>query len=168
MLVPMGILAFLSVVGGWPMFTFFNKLKTLFPEHAHGEHLVFNLSEAQLNWGLSLLVVALAAYTIRLYLKKPKTVEKLATTFEKLADAGENEYHVNQGLMNAGASLVKGSSYLSSILEISGIEAILHSLTKLTRHASSWFSKIQHGVPQTYVLYILIGAVFLIYFIVGA
>ena len=167
MLLPMWVLAALSFMGGWPILSFFKKLQALFPEHEHHE-LAFNLNPHVMEWGVSSLVILLASLTIYLYLKKQETVKSLARMFARVSESGHEEYHVNAFFMNCGTSLIKGLSKITSFVDARVIDNFLNSTADFSRKVAAGFSKIQGGVPQTYVMYIVVGAVLLIYFIVGA
>ncbi len=167
MVYPMMILAVLSLVGGWPLLSFFKVLVPLFPHHEH-EGLAFGISEHQLEWGVSFLVILLAAATLYLYLKKENMLKQWSRNLTKLSAFGEKEYNVNQTLVDLGTTIVSGLSFVTSIIDINIIDRFLHSVTHTVQGASARLSKLQRGVPQAYVMYFLLGAVLLIYFIVGA
>jgi NADH-quinone oxidoreductase subunit L len=167
MLIPMWVLAAFSVMGGWPILSFFGKLKALFPAHEHHE-LAFNLNPHVMEWGISGLVILLASLTIYLYAKKEPMLLSLAKTSSRLSAVGMEEFHVNSFLTRLGGKMVQGFSKLTSFMDIRMIDHFLNSLAAAVQRVSAWFSSIQHGVPQTYVLYIVIGTVALIYLVVGA
>jgi NADH-quinone oxidoreductase subunit L len=167
MLLPMWVLAVFSLMGGWPILSFFGKLKELFPVHEHHE-MAFGLNEHLVEWGVSGLVIALASLTIYLYLKKQDMVKSWARTLARVSAAGQEEYHVNAFFVNMGTSLVKSVSKVTSFVDTRVIDNVLNSTADFARKVASGFSKIQGGIPQTYVMYIVVGAVLLIYFIVGA
>jgi len=167
MLMPMWVLAVFSVMGGWPILSFFGKLKALFPVHEHHE-IAFGINHHVLEWGVSGLVIALAAFTIYLYLKKETMLAAWARATSKVSAAGSQEYHVNSFLVRFGQRLIQEFSKVSAFIDIRMIDNFLNSLAAFVQKVSSGFSRIQNGVPQTYVLYLVIGTVALIYLIVGA
>jgi NADH-quinone oxidoreductase subunit L len=166
MLIPMWILAALSIMGGWPILSFFGKLKALFPVHEHQE-VAFGLNEHVMEWGVSGLVIALASLTIYLYAKKQPLLVSWAKASSKVSAAGEEEYYVNSFLVRVGNQIVQAFSKLTSFMDTRMIDNFLNSLAAFFQKLSNGFSNIQHGVPQTYVLYIVVGTVLLLYFIVG-
>ena len=167
MLFPMMILAIFSFVGGWPIISFDTKLAKLFPEKAYGP-IVFGLDESVLKWGISLLVMGLAALTMFVYLKKQSLVTSVGQSLIKLRELGEREWDVNKALVNLGETLVQGFSYVTSFIDTKIIDGFLNGTAKFTQWVSLKLSSMQRGVPQMYLMYILCGAVLLIYFIVGA
>jgi NADH-quinone oxidoreductase subunit L len=165
MLLPMWVLAALSFMGGWPILSFFSKLTPLFPEHAEHE-LAFGLNEHAIEWGVSCLVIVLAGTTIYLYMKKQNVLKTWADAFSKISASGQQEYHVNAFFMLIGSSLIRSFSKVTSFIDTNIIDNFLDSSAAFTQKMSSKLSKINQGVPQTYVLYLVVGAVLLIYFIV--
>lgn len=165
MLLPMSVLAVLSFFGGF-LPSFFKSLEEVFPEHElHG--LAFGLDEHFIEWSVTLIVIALASFTIYLYIKKQKVLQDWAAAFSKVSAAGQQEYHVNTFLVGLGTGTVRILSAMTSMIDTKIIDDFLNSLAGLVQKVSSKFSKIQHGVPQTYMLYIVVGAIILIYWIVG-
>lgn len=167
MLIPMWVLAIFSIVGGWPVFTFFGKLKALFPAHEHHE-LAFGLNPHVMEWGISGLVIALAVLTVYLYLRKLPLLGAWAKATRSISNAGSQEYHVNAFFVRFGQRLVQEFSKVTSFVDVRMIDHFLNSFAQFIQKLSSWISKIQHGVPQTYILYLVVGTVLLVYFIVGA
>lgn len=165
MLVPMWVLAIFSFIGGWSIIPFYGKLKEIFPMHEHGD-IAFGLNEHLVEWGVSALVIFLAAVTIHMYLNKQKTLQGWAKANAKLSAAGLQEYHVNSFLVKLGVSIVKGLSWITAFSDTNIIDNFLNTLAAFVQRVSSWFSRIQRGVPQTYMMYIVVGAILLIYFIV--
>ena len=162
----MSVLAVLSFFGGF-LPSFFKSLEEVFPEHEL-KGLAFGLDEHFIEWGVTLIVIALASFTIYLYMKKQKVLQDWAAAFSKVSAAGQQEYHVNTFLVGLGTGTVKILSAMTSMIDTKIIDDFLNSLAGLVQKVSSKFSKIQQGVPQTYMLYIVVGAIILIYWIVGA
>lgn len=166
MLVPMMILAVLSLAGGWSIFSFADNLSPLFPVHEH-HALAFGLSEHMVEWGVTFLVILFAASTVYVYVKKPKLVQDIAVSLTKLREFGEKEYTVNQLFVEFGEWIVDCLSILTSFIDQTIIDGFLNGIGTASKKLSGVLSNMQRGVPQTYMLFILAGVVLLVYYIVG-
>lgn len=172
MLVPLGILAVLSLIGGWvgtPFYDVFaHYLEPMFPKTAH---------EVPMNTEIGLMAVALVVAASGIFLAYHFHLKKAAETDKLLAEnaffAGihkvlHNKYYVDEIYF---AVIVRPILFISEKLLFRGfdvniIDGIVNDTGEFLRGTGKVFRRFQTGDTRTYAAAILIGALGLVAYFV--
>lgn len=172
MTVPLMVLAFLSVFAGWLVVP--HGVSTILPGHPSNilEHWIaplmapFEMDHGSLAteftlMGLTLLLVILSAgLAYYMYVKKPEVPEANAKKFQAVYQLLLNKYWVDEayfkGLINP---LIKLSRNLWSFWDVKVIDRATYFLSDRVKDAGGGLKMVQSGNLQIYALYILIGLV---------
>ncbi len=172
MTVPLMILAFLSIVGGYvglpkvfvgqhgnlfetwlhPIYEpALNKL-ALFGAHSHFEEiLLMSVSVA--------LVLSAIYFALNIYTKKPQIAESVSIKFKGLYNMLLNKYFVDEAYESVVVKPIqKGSEkILWKIADVTLIDGAVNGLAKLVDKLSGSLRKIQTGVTQSYAVVMMTG-----------
>lgn len=172
MTVPLMILAFLSIVGGYigipEVFSgehgnlFHNWLEPVyapaiaklntFGSHSHFEEIL-----------LMVLSVALALsaiyFAIKIYTQRPEIAEKISSKFKKLYNVLLNKYYVDEIYEAAVIQPIqKGSEkVLWKFTDNIIIDGAVNGIAKLVDAGSGFVRKIQNGIAQFYAIIMMLG-----------
>jgi NADH-quinone oxidoreductase subunit L len=183
MTIPLMILAFLSVVGGYigipkvfsgehgnlfeswlePIYAPAQAKLATFSSHTHLEEIL--LMAISVAAALSAIYFALHVYT-----KKPGIAENVSSKFKGLYKLLLNKYFVDE-IYEAGVvqPIQKGSDLLLwKIFDVKIIDGMVNGLAALVQSGSGIIRKIQNGVAQFYALVMMVGiAVVLLWLILS-
>ena len=172
MTVPLMILAFLSIVGGYvgipkmfsgehgnliegwlePIYAPAQAKLSLFASHSHLEEILLMT--------VSVAAVIIAIYfALHVYTKKISIAENAAGKFKGLYNLLLNKYFVDE-IYEAGIvrPVQKGSDlFLWKIFDVKFIDGIVNGLALAVQSGSGVIRKIQNGVTQSYALVIVAG-----------
>jgi len=172
MTVPLMILAFLSVVGGYvgvpeifsgehgnlfegwlePIYAPAQAKLAAFASHSHLEELLLmTLSVAA--------VLGAVYFALHVYTKKISIAENASVKFRGLYNLLLNKYFVDE-IYEAGVvqPVQKGSDlFLWKIFDVKIIDGIVNGLASLVQSGSGVIRKVQNGVAQSYALVIVAG-----------
>ncbi|MCB0271490.1 MAG: NADH-quinone oxidoreductase subunit L [Bdellovibrionales bacterium] len=163
MLIPLWILAFLSIVGGWKFFSFYPVLEKLFPTHAHG-HALWHMTETSVAIISSVLVLLVAGFSMRYFLKAPVVIDKTPSSLEI---AGQRQWYVDESLMQFGRYAMASLSKISNFIEKIIVDGLIGNIKFVVMSFARGLSAMVTGIPQSYVFFLLLGIVFIIYFSIG-
>ncbi|MBC7421057.1 MAG: NADH-quinone oxidoreductase subunit L [Bdellovibrio sp.] len=182
MTVPLIVLAILSVVGGWvgiphviseqighiPNFwehwlePVIRKLPTVV-EGAHHDETMLEWSLMGISVGLAA-ISALTAYIM--YTKKEGASDKVAKAFGPVYQLVNKKYLVDEaysaGIINP---LIEGSKNLWYYVDVNVIDKATYKVTDLVRGGGSFVKSLQTGNMQQYAMYIGIGVVVALSFV---
>jgi NADH-quinone oxidoreductase subunit L len=179
MLVPMAMLAVLSLFGGYIGLPAFLKLGNaidgfLSPvfassnlAHPAGEELTTELS----LMGLAVLAAAVGAFAAYwIYIRRWGLAARMTKSAEGLYRVVFNGYYVDEAYSEA---IVKPLRMLARVLadgvEVRGIDGAVKGLAWLVDAAGEWLRRLQTGLVRNYALVMLVGVVaVLAYFIIRA
>jgi NADH-quinone oxidoreductase subunit L len=174
MLVPLVILAVLSVAGGWVAAPalwhgtdYFEAF--LSPVFAAAAHLPFDLQIVEFS-GVTetvLMVVAVLSAAAGLllawwfYIRKPQTADKLAETFRAPYDLLLNKYYVDEIY---DALIVRPLGWLSTNVlwrgvDAAGIDGTVNGVADLAQDFGGQLRRLQSGNARTYGTWVVAGAV---------
>lgn len=174
MMLPLSILALLSLVGGWigiPGFDFFSHfLEPVLPVHQH---------EVSFSTELLLMITALVAGIVgilvarTLHLKRRDLAERMAKTNPLTAPIHhvlERKYYVDELY---DALFVKPMYFLSEkilfrAIDVNIIDALVNDLALLLRGSGKLLRKVQTGDARTYAAAILLGTLGLVAYFLWA
>jgi len=175
---PLVVLAVLSVFAGWLVVPhglgsvlghipnmlehWVEPLLTSIPDMAHGSlALEFGLM------ALTLLAVAASVFlAYSIYVKNPKTAEKFAEKLSFPYQLTLNKYWVDELYgMALIRPLIRLSQKLWSFFDVKIVDGMTHFLASTVRNASGGLRAIQTGNLQMYALYIIVGIVFSLIFL---
>ncbi len=177
MSIPLIVLALLSIIGGWigiphvigeSLGGIPNVWENWF-EHSirvpHIEH-----AEASLEWGLMAVSVCLAAISAfvayHFYVQAPEKPKKLAANFKGLHNLISNKYFVDEiyfaGIINP---LVKASKHIWYYIDVNLIDKTTYVIADLIKGSGRMVRGLQNGNIQQYAMYIAIGVVLTLSFI---
>lgn len=183
MTVPLMILAFLSVIGGYigipkvfsgehgnlfeswlePIYAPAMAKLATFGSHSHLEEIL--LMAVSVAAALSAIYFALHVYT-----KKPNIAENVSGKFKGLYNLLLNKYFVDE-IYEAGVvqPIQKGSDlFLWKIFDVKIIDGLVDGLAALVQSGSGIIRKIQNGITQSYALVMMAGiAVVLLWLILS-
>ena len=182
MTVPLIVLAILSVVGGWvgiphviseqighiPNFWehWLQPVIRQLPAAVEGAH----HDEAALEWSLMATSVGLAALSALaayiMYTKKEGASDKVANIFGPLYQLVNKKYLVDEaysaGIINP---LIKGSKNLWYYVDVNFIDKATYKVSDLVRGSGSFVKSLQTGNMQQYAMYIGLGVVVALSFV---
>ncbi|HWJ02397.1 MAG TPA: NADH-quinone oxidoreductase subunit L [Verrucomicrobiae bacterium] len=149
MTVPLLILAFFSVVGGW----------VALPEHGFGyyvrpwgtefEHESMNYLVAGISTILGLGGIFLAWAT---YNRQWISAEKVATTFRPVYTLLKNKYYVDELYLWIVKNIVDGVAKVLHWFDIYVVDGVVNGLAFIARFLGSVFRRAQSGQLQTYAI----------------
>jgi NADH-quinone oxidoreductase subunit L len=172
------VLGVLSVIGGWigipevisgilpghPSDVFVGWLDPVIGHLEHGEH--STLAE----WGLMGVSVSLAAlgalFAVDSYLIHKETPKALAKMLGPVYGLVYNKYYVDEGyfafLINP---LVAGSKALWLYIDVNFIDKVTYVAGDLVSGLASFVKTVQNGKTQSYALYMALGLVVVMTFV---
>jgi len=164
MTIPLIILAFFSVVGGW----------VSLPEHnfAYFVHYLPSGQEFEreaIDWGLAAISVLAGvlgmglAYVI--YLKKAISSEKIVATFPMIHKVLLNKYYVDEFYLWIIHNVMDGFSKLLYWFDITIIDGIINGIALITRGSGKTLRRTSTGQVQTYamVFFFAIVVIFMVF-----
>jgi NADH-quinone oxidoreductase subunit L len=183
MTIPLMVLGLLSVIGGWvgiphvisdvighiPNFwaDWLDPLIAKLPEASHAAH------SASEEWALMAVSVSLAAISALaafiMYTKKEGSADKVAKAFGPVYNFVDNKYFVDEAYFGAIINpLVSASRNLWQYVDVNVIDKATYKLTDLARGGGSFVRSLQNGNMQQYAMYVVLGIVIaLSYMLVG-
>jgi NADH-quinone oxidoreductase subunit L len=172
MILPMGVLAILSIIGGFmnvPEIFHGNKglmnfLSPILPI-AHGGHLSHGTE--YMLMGISLLaILTIAFFTYRFYVVK-SNVPMGANPENSIADLWQNKYYLDEIYDSViGKPTSALANFFDNTAENRIIDTGTSGLTKRTGELSDWIRKAQSGQTSHYLIAMALGmSLFLLYFI---
>jgi len=181
MTVPLIILAFLSIVGGYiglpKIFSgengnlFENWLEPIYAPAmlkitSAGSHTKFE--EILLMVVTTILVIGSIYCAIRIYLKNPQIAEKTSVRFKMLYNLLLNKYFIDEIYEAAVVQPIqKGSEQiLWKFFDISIIDNIVNGLAKIIGKISGVIKKVQTGIVQSYALMMVAGIALILLWII--
>ncbi|MEZ4704243.1 MAG: NADH-quinone oxidoreductase subunit L [Bdellovibrionota bacterium] len=159
MLVPMGVLALLSIVGGMPFLSVEHSLANFFPtlEVEHGIH----VNEHLLGWSVTFVVLILVGLSIKVFSKKRIMAQSgLASFFAQ-------EYYINRVSVGLGSVLMRVGSSVSQWFDVDIVDRIVNFVGRELTLLSKMQSKNRSGKPQTYAAMIVFGLLILLFCVAG-
>jgi NADH-quinone oxidoreductase subunit L len=178
MTIPLGILAFLSVFAGWLCVP--HGVSSILPGHPSNllEHWIeplmapFEVGHGSLAMeftlmGITLLMVILSAgYAYYSYVLKPEVANQNAEKFRSLYQLLYNKYWVDEAYFKTLINpLIRLSQQLWSFWDIKVIDRVTYILSDRVKDAGGGLKMVQSGNLQVYALYVLIGLVFGLFYI---
>jgi NADH-quinone oxidoreductase subunit L len=172
MILPMGVLAILSIIGGFmnvPEIFHGNKglmnfLSPILPI-AHGGHLSHGTE--YMLMGISLLaILTIVFFTYRFYVVK-SNVPMGANPENSIADLWQNKYYLDEIYDSViGKPTSALANFFDNTAENRIIDTGTSGLTKRTGELSDWIRKAQSGQTSHYLIAMALGmSLFLLYFI---
>lgn len=183
MTIPLIVLGILSVVGGWvgiphviseyvghiPNY-WEHWLEPLIAKAPEAGVVVHAASEEWLLMGVSVslaLVSALTAYMM--YVKKEGSADKVAKAMDGVYKLVDNKYYVDEAYSGAIINpLVNASRNLWYYVDVNVIDKLTYKATEMAQGAGYVVRTFQNGNMQQYAMYIIIGIVLVLsYVLVG-
>src|SRR5579863_5068146 len=176
MIVPMVILAFLSIVGGWfvlptyfggkdyfqaflePVFAGSNALaRQMRPGYVEPPHSL-EYEMAAIAVGVAFLGFLIALY---LYILKPNAAKKLATSVHPIYQLLFRKYYVDElyGAVIIGPLIWLSRNVLWKVIDVGLIDGSVNGLAFLSRRVGGGLRHIQGGNERSYATWVVIGAV---------
>jgi NADH-quinone oxidoreductase subunit L len=175
MTVPLMILAFLSVVGGFVGIpeslgggNWFERFLEPVFERANAKMFLPYHEASAVEYVLMIVSVAIAGAGIyfarRIYLEKKEVAEKTATRFSRIYNLLLNKYFVDEIYDGAVVTpVVKGSEKLLwKRVDVGFIDGLINFGAKTAEYASQFFRRVQTGVVQGYAVVFVAGILFII------
>ena len=176
---PLMVLAFLSVFAGWLCVP--HGLGSVLPGHPHNllEEWIHPLmgkmpglehGSLALEFTLMGLTLALVAVSVFLalffYLIKPSLPEKIAGSIRPIHSLVENKYWVDETYFKVLIRpLIVFSQGLWRIFDVKVVDRTTYAVSNIIKNAGGGLRMIQTGNMQMYALYILMGVVFSLLFL---
>ncbi|MEQ1722474.1 MAG: NADH-quinone oxidoreductase subunit L [Pseudobdellovibrio sp.] len=183
MTIPLMVLGLLSVIGGWVGIPhiiseylghvpnlwehWLEPLITKIPEASQAVH---SASEEWALMGVSVSLASISALAaFIMYTKKEGSADKVAKAFGPVYNFVDNKYFVDEayfgGIINP---LVSASRNLWQYVDVNVIDKATYKLTDLVRGGGSFVRSLQNGNMQQYAMYVVLGVVIaLSYMLVG-
>ncbi|ATW28037.1 NADH-quinone oxidoreductase subunit L [Candidatus Formimonas warabiya] len=159
MLLPLVVLAFLSIVGG--------LVGTPWTENGFGYWIHFGgHHEAEVNWMVMIsstllgVVGILGAYF--LYGRKTDLPHKLAESFRPVYQLLYHKYYIDEIYQWFNHTIVDGLGKLLYYFDIYVVDNIVNGIAGFTRLAGGFLRYFQTGMVQTYALIIFIGIIVIV------
>ena len=159
MTIPLMILAFFSVIGGW----------AALPEHNFAYYVHYGEFEHEaIDWvlaGISVLAGALGiglAYTI--YLKKSITAESIVARFPGVYKILSNKYYIDEIYLWIIHNVMDGLGKLLYWFDIYIVDGIINGIALLTRGSAKVLRRTSTGQVQTYAM-VFFFAIVVIYMV---
>ena len=179
MTIPLMVLGLLSIFAGWlcvphGVGTLFGHMHNYLEEWVHPlmakfeiPHGANDLSIEFMLMGLTFLcVMASAGLAYYFYVVKPEIPENNAKTFKGVYDLVYNKYWVDEAYFKALINpLIRGSQVLWAKVDIKIIDRMTYAVSDMVKNAGGGLKMIQSGNLQIYALYILIGLVTSLWFL---
>jgi NADH-quinone oxidoreductase subunit L len=174
MTIPLIVLALLSVIGGWVGIPhvigevfgnipnawehWLEPLIRKLPEASHEGH---SMAEEWALMGVSVSVAAISALTaFVMYTKKQGAADKVASAFGPAYKLVDNKYYVDEiyfgGIINP---LIAASRGLWYYIDVNVIDKATYKITDLVRGGGSFVKSLQNGNMQQYAMYVVLGVV---------
>ena len=174
MTIPLMILGLLSVVGGWigvphvlgAIFEHFPNyweqwLAPVIRKLPEAAGLAHSAEEEFLMMGISVsLAVISAAAAYVMYTKKEGVADKVAKAFGPVYNFVENKYFIDEAYSTAVINpLVNASKNLWYYVDVKVIDKATYTVTDIVRGCGSFVRSLQNGNMQQYAMYVVIGVV---------
>jgi NADH-quinone oxidoreductase subunit L len=179
MTIPLIVLGVLSVIGGWVGIP--HVLAEVIPGHPGNlfEHwlapAIGHIAEGEegsvmMEWALMGISVSLAVlgalFAVNNYLLQPKIPKAIADALGPVYDAVYNKYYVDEGyfafLINP---LVRGSKAMWLYIDVNFIDKATYLAGDLVAGLASFVKTVQNGKTQSYALYMALGVVVIMTFV---
>lgn len=166
MMLPMWILALLSILGGMGALRF----ETILEGWSHAQdikHLDGPVSEMTMNALVTLSTLGAMFTVFYLYNKKYARLESMAQQRQKLISFIQREYGLNQFLVGGATYLSAALSKLFAWLDRSWIDGAVNSVARVSMILAGVISKIQTGHVQGYSYAVVVGFFVLAYYLLS-
>lgn len=180
MTLPLMVLAFLSVFAGWLCVP--HGLGSVLPGHPHNllEEWIhplmasFEMGHGSLALEFTLMGVVLLGVIVstllayRFYVVSPETPKQIAEKTGGLYKLLYNKYWVDEAYFKTLINpLIRGSQFLWSKLDVKIIDRMTYSISDMVKNAGGGLKMVQSGNLQIYALYILVGLVMSLFFLMA-
>jgi NADH-quinone oxidoreductase subunit L len=177
MTVPLIVLGILSVIGGWigiphVIGDVLNHIPNILEGWLEPVLRVPALPEAEssLEWGFMGISVAVAVISswaaYHMYVRAPETPKRLADKFSKMHQVLLNKYFVDEFYFGALINpIVRASKSIWYYIDVNLIDKTTYFVSDLVKGTGTFARSIQSGNVQQYAMYIGIGAVAALTFI---
>ncbi|AGH96813.1 NADH-quinone oxidoreductase subunit L [Pseudobdellovibrio exovorus] len=174
MTIPLMVLGLLSVIGGWigiphvighylghlPNF-WAEWLSPLIKTLPEAEGIVHSATEEWILMGVSVTLASVSALVaFIMYTRKTGAADKVATAIAPVYNVVNNKYYVDEayfgGIINP---LVNASRNLWQYVDVNVIDKATYKATDLVRGGGAIVKSLQNGNMQTYAMYVVIGVV---------
>jgi NADH-quinone oxidoreductase subunit L len=179
MTVPLVVLAFLSVFAGWlcvphGVGTLFGHMHNYLDDWVHPLMADFEIphgaNDLQIEFmlmGFTMVMVFISAsVAYYFYGKKPEIPEKNKESLKGLYDLVYNKYWVDEAYFKTLIQpLVRFSQVLWARVDVKIIDRVTYNLSDMVKNAGGGLKMVQSGNLQIYAMYILIGLVCSLWFL---
>jgi NADH-quinone oxidoreductase subunit L len=171
MTTPLIILAILSVIGGWiglPLIEGGNRFKEFLSPVIHIEEAAphapaFEITMMLVSMGIALIGIIIA---YNFYLKNRTLPDQLAARFKGLYGLIYNKYYIDEVYNALFVTPIKEGSHLLWLsFDDRVIDGMVNGAGSIIRSFSGTLRKIQTGYLQNYALFILLGVVVIIFYL---
>lgn len=178
MTIPLIVLGILSICGGWIGIP--HVIGEILPGHPSNvlehwlepviTHVEMPHAEATVEWGLMGLSVALASFSAfmayRFYIVTPEAPQKFAQKIKGLYNVVYNKYFVDEFYFGRLIDpLVEASKNLWLYVDVNFIDKTTYVLSDMVKGAGSSVRSVQTGNIQQYAMYIVLGIIVTLSFI---
>lgn len=172
MTIPLMVLGFLSVVGGWIGIP--HVIGSVLPGHPENyflewlEPIIHNAHlghpSVLMEWGLMGLAVGLAGiaayFSYDFYILHKDRPQKIAKSMGPVHPIVENKYYVDEGYFAFVINpLIEGSKALWLYVDVNFIDKMTYVAADLSKGLSEFVKTLQNGKTQQYALYMTLGIV---------
>ena len=177
MTIPLMILGFLALFAGWlcvphGVGTLFGHMHNFLDEWIHPLLGKFEMPHGHLStefalMGLTMTCVFASAYMAYfLYVVRPELAEKNKENFKKIYELLYNKYWVDEAYFKVLINpLVRASQFLWARVDIKVIDKVTYNMSDMVKNAGGGLRALQSGNLQIYALYILVGLVASLWFL---
>lgn len=174
MTIPLMVLGLLSVIGGWigiphaighylghiPNF-WADWLSPLIKTLPEAEGIVHSAAEEFALMGVSVTLAAISALVaFTMYTRKEGSAEKVANAMGPVYHAVNNKYYVDEAYFGAIINpLIHASRNLWQYVDVNVIDKITYKATDLVRGGGTFVKSLQNGNMQQYAMYVVLGLV---------
>ena len=176
MLVPLGILAILSVIGGWFVLPTYWGGKDYFasfldPVFANSRELALKLHSGyvepphSLEYQMAAIAVTVAfigfLIALYLYILKPNAAKKLAAGLRPIRTLLWNKYYVDElyGALIIGPLIWISRNVLWKVIDVGLIDGTVNGAAFVSRGVGGGLRRMQGGNTRSYAAWVVIGAV---------
>ncbi|MFP5518390.1 MAG: NADH-quinone oxidoreductase subunit L [Bdellovibrionia bacterium] len=178
MSVPLIVLAILSVIGGWIGIP--HVIGAILPGHPHNvwaewlqpalkqfEMAPFDVTTEWILMGISVGLASISAFVAyTFYVKKPEAPEKIANSIRPVYELVNNKYLVDELYFGSIINpLVSFSKNLWYYIDVNFIDKITYLAGDLAKGMGSFVRSLQNGNMQQYAMYVSLGLVAILSFV---
>ncbi len=164
MMWPMITLAFLSLVGGIPFFAFPQAVTSLFSKVHHGEG---GLSEHQLAWLITLLVIAAIVLTFRFYTRSERKLKAWGDRTRKVRAILENQFYWDEMAVGLTDRVSVWMAEILRLIDVHVIDGAVNRIATASEQFGRRVAQLQTGLVTTYASFLLVGLICLVWLLLG-